>query len=542
MNPLNPYIVLDVKNVAVAMRLIPDPGLLVQLRNIAAWLDGNELDQDGISDISCFTMSIASIISIVSGLSMLPICVSDMFVDNAFRSNGACPLIIAALPADEKRNVLITRSQCQYGPNNTTIPCQFPFAESVAQISALTPGYPSWMFQMTYMVKFGLDVRSGWGKLPQAFELVYRRIMRANNETPPWAVQMLKGLVTSPPIPLTSNNVLDMDAAMPNHWMPVCGETSGVVYPWFRMGFSRTGMFPWTTKHPSSLFFCCFGPPGAGKTHAQGWFYAFGGHMPIAFWEDGTKQSWYEAAAHPISGHTLVFIDDNTIGLVKSDKTGAISEEECSRWKRLAGTRHISAPQAERRVKKARNDDPKNGSVMIERLVDIPGCVITANDPIFSGVSASEQAVASRFIYQRIGVCARMTLEHQPSNEFKDWSASKIREQFYWMQMIGLAHSAIGVQLTSPVAEPIFSMAAQHILTITRGALNLANNGRDHERFIFFLDWCITQRFVNCIMASGIGPQDVPIGTPLSSALIADVIASSCEVYYNINFYVFAKI
>lgn len=198
MNPLNPYVVLDVKNVAVALRAIPEPALSVQLHNIATWLEsGNDLDQDGISDISCFTMSIASIISIISGLSTLPICVSDVFVDSAFRSNGACPLIIAALPADEKRHTLITQSRCPYGPNNTSIPCQFPFADSVAQTSALTPGYPSWMFQMTYMVKFGLDVRSGWGKLPSAFELVHRRIMRANTETPPWVVQMLKGIINS---------------------------------------------------------------------------------------------------------------------------------------------------------------------------------------------------------------------------------------------------------------------------------------------------------------------------------------------------------
>lgn len=123
-----------------------------------------------------------------------------------------------------------------------------------------------------------------------------------------------------------------------------------------------------------------------------------------------------------------------------------------------------------------------------------------------------------------------MKLEVQPSDEHKQWCATKIREQFYWMQMIGLAHSAIGIQLTSPVAEPIFSQAVQHILTITRGTLNLASNGRDHERFVFFLDWCITQRFVNCIMASGVGPQDVPAGTPLSPAIIADVIATSCEL------------
>lgn len=195
MNPLNPYIVLDIKNVAASMRLVHAPEIAPQLQSISLWLEsGDPLDQSGISEISCFIMSITSIISIINGLSTLPICVSRNFVDTALLSNGACPLIIGAVAPEEKRNVLINHTRCPYGPDHLFIPCQFPFADSITQASSsLAPGYPKWMFQMTYMVKFGQDVRSGWGKLPKAFELVHRRILRSNTETPPWAVQMLKG-------------------------------------------------------------------------------------------------------------------------------------------------------------------------------------------------------------------------------------------------------------------------------------------------------------------------------------------------------------
>ena len=285
----------------------------------------------------------------------------------------------------------------------------------------------------------------------------------------------------------------------------------------------RTGAFFWSTKPPINTCFNFHGPAGAGKTFAQDFWTNVPGLMPTKKWCDGTEKAWFlnPVDYDPRIEHTIILFDDTAIGIV--DPARPIPETVLSIWKDVAGTRLQTAKVPTRRTKGPKNAD--GSSVEEQRMLVVAGCIITSNEPIFVGESASELAVCSRIMYKKPPAYVHRVMTHIPSQADKDTAYANIMCEHSWMKVIGLVHSALGITLTSPIAAAIFNDTDILVKNASNGTINITGNGRFGERYRRFVDWYACMDYVARLMATGIGQSDAP---DLTVAEMSAIVADSC--------------
>lgn len=223
-------------------------------------------------------MTIPGIIAILSGTATAPMCVPTSYLNAALVSAGASMDIIRDLPRNTKIKAMLARTAMPWGPHGAAITAAYThYAPSEAVDAEVVA--PAWVYNMKFMEKLAVDVAADPGAFDDAFRTAFNRIGLRTIETPPWILTAYDNLRCINPVPLETNNTNDMTAWMANRWLVQTGEKTGLPADWFKIEQMMTGAFPWSKKPQITMFINCTGSRGSGKSKAQSWFMAFGGHI-----------------------------------------------------------------------------------------------------------------------------------------------------------------------------------------------------------------------------------------------------------------------
>lgn len=222
-------------------------------------------------------MTIPGIIAILSGAATAPMCASTSYLNAALVQAGASLQIVRDLSRNTKIRAMVSRSDEPWGPNNTTITAAYIHYAPLETTSDTFS--PAWVYNMKFMEKFAIDVFADPAAFDDAFRTAYHRIGLRTKETPAWILTAYDNLRCAAPVMMESNSVNDMTAWMPNRWLLLAGERSGLPADWFKIEQMMTGAFPWSKKPQITMFINCNGTRGSGKSKAQSWFTALTGHI-----------------------------------------------------------------------------------------------------------------------------------------------------------------------------------------------------------------------------------------------------------------------
>ena len=491
---LSPYISLSNAKSANDFRSLAllCPDVAVAATQLAAFCDNGTLLT---IDHTLLTMKLRDIIDMFKGDLLLPLSVSDEFINDGLVACGASPEAIRDTPFRHKLHFCINSELRPLGTNNTDILCKFP--RSVARV----PGTVSadWVNNMMYMRTFQRQIaNNNWAAFPDALEAVFNQIvLHQTRETPKWVTAAWSELlIPSDPIPLLTNNIQDLAGLIANYHMPIVGDPYGIIYVWMHMDYQMITNFSWCKVDKSvKLFIECIGEKGCGKSHASITYRTlFRDLATRTSFELGTCKSWFVSEPDPDVAHEIAVFDDTKIGRDPTEDLRAAVK------KILCGNTDIEATRV---VKRFRPDGTTSSR---EHLLRMPAGIFICNIQAFNTDNQSDRAIRDRLVVQHVHPLNMITLMMKPTAVQIEASRVFIVRQMHLMQVLGLIHVAVGFRSSCLVADDIFRAGVSLLHHQSGGSIDLTTNTRQHSRYACNVDFEARQEFVNIWLTRGVLP------------------------------------